>query len=160
MKKEPAPQGAYTGRKTMMRRLACLVAATAALAAAPAHAEQLAIAQYGITAGGWPYTIALERGFFREEGLNITGIISSQGGGTSLRNMLAGDVVYGEANPGAIVVANQQAPASRSSATTRSRSPTWSGWRGRARRSAPSPICAAAASATPTRARPRRRSPS
>ena len=92
----------------MMRRLACLVAATAALAAAPAHAEQLAIAQYGITAGGWPYTIALERGFFREEGLNITGIISSQGGGTSLRNMLAGDVVYGEANPGAIVVANQQ----------------------------------------------------
>jgi NitT/TauT family transport system substrate-binding protein len=75
---------------------------------APAHAQQLAITQYGVTAGGWPYTIALERGFFRDEGLNITGIISSQGGGTSLRNMLAGDVAYGEANPGAIVVANQQ----------------------------------------------------
>jgi NitT/TauT family transport system substrate-binding protein len=86
-----------------------LFAALLALAGlAPAHAQQLAVTQYGITAGGWPYSIALERGFFRDEGLNITGIISSQGGGTSLRNMLAGDVAYGEANPGAIVVANQQ----------------------------------------------------
>jgi NitT/TauT family transport system substrate-binding protein len=98
---------------TMTRRLACLFAAyflagVAVLAATPVRAEQLAVAQYGVTAGGWPYTIALDRGFFREEGLAITGIISSQGGGTSLRNMLAGDVVYGEANPGAIVVANQQ----------------------------------------------------
>jgi len=87
---------------------ALLAGLLALVGLAPAHAQQLAITQYGVTAGGWPYTIALERGFFRDEGLNITGIISSQGGGTSLRNMLAGDVAYGEANPGAIVVANQQ----------------------------------------------------
>ena len=44
---------------------------------------------------------------FQEEGANVTGIISSQGGGTSVRNAMAG-VAYGEANPGAIAVAIQQ----------------------------------------------------
>ena len=39
------------------------------------------------------------KGYFKEEGLNITGIISSAGGGTSLRNMLAGGAPYGEVNP-------------------------------------------------------------
>ena len=46
------------------------------------------------------------KGYFKEEGLNITGIISSAGGGTSLRNMLAGGgVPYGEVNPGVVVSA-------------------------------------------------------
>jgi NitT/TauT family transport system substrate-binding protein len=37
----------------------------------------------------------------------VTGIVASQGGGTSVRNAMAG-VAYGEANPGAIAVAIQQ----------------------------------------------------
>ena len=43
----------------------------------------------------------LHKGYFKEEGLNVTGLITSAGGGTSLRNMLAGGgVPYGEVNPG------------------------------------------------------------
>jgi NitT/TauT family transport system substrate-binding protein len=50
--------------------------------------------------------VAMAKGYFKEEGLNITGLISSAGGGTSLRNMLAGGgVPYGEVNPGVVVSA-------------------------------------------------------
>jgi NitT/TauT family transport system substrate-binding protein len=54
-----------------------------------------------------PFAVALAKGYFKEEGANVTGIVSSQGGGTSVRNAMAG-VAYGEANPGAIAVAIQQ----------------------------------------------------
>jgi NitT/TauT family transport system substrate-binding protein len=54
-----------------------------------------------------PFGVALAKGFFKEEGANVTGIIASQGGGTSVRNAMSG-VAYGEANPGAVAVAIQQ----------------------------------------------------
>ena len=76
----------------------------AALAAA--SAEDIAVGNYGSSANGMPFGIALAKGYFKEEGANVTGIISSQGGGTSVRNAMAG-VAYGEANPGAIAVAIQ-----------------------------------------------------
>jgi NitT/TauT family transport system substrate-binding protein len=70
------------------------------------HAEELAIGNYGVSANGMPFGVAMAKGYFKEEGLNITGLISSAGGGTSLRNMLAGGgVPYGEVNPGVIVSA-------------------------------------------------------
>lgn len=95
--------------KSMIRQAAVAAAFLVAGALGRAEAaDQIAVAQYGITSGGWPYAIALEKGFFKEEGLDISGVISSQGGGTSLRNMLSGGVVFGEVNPGAVVVANQQ----------------------------------------------------
>jgi NitT/TauT family transport system substrate-binding protein len=75
---------------------------------AQAGAEQLAVGNYGVAANGMPFAVAMAKGFFQAEGANVTGIISSQGGGTSVRNMIAGGVAYGEANPGAIAVANQQ----------------------------------------------------
>ena len=55
-----------------------------------------------------PFGVALAKGYFKEEGANVTGIIASQGGGTSVRNMRWRGVPYGEANPGAIAVAIQQ----------------------------------------------------
>jgi len=71
-----------------------------------AGAEELAIGNYGVSANGMPFGVALAKGYFKDEGLNITGLISSAGGGTSLRNMLAGGgVPYGEVNPGVIVSA-------------------------------------------------------
>jgi NitT/TauT family transport system substrate-binding protein len=71
-----------------------------------AGAEELAIGNYGVSANGMPFGVALVKGYFKDEGLNITGLISSAGGGTSLRNMLAGGgVPYGEVNPGVIVSA-------------------------------------------------------
>jgi NitT/TauT family transport system substrate-binding protein len=74
----------------------------------PAGAEEIAVGNYGIAANGMPFAVALEKKFYQQEGANVTGIISSQGGGTSIRNMLAGGVAYGEANPGVTAVAIQQ----------------------------------------------------
>jgi NitT/TauT family transport system substrate-binding protein len=73
---------------------------------ASAGAEELAIGNYGVSANGMPFGVALAKGYFKDEGINVTGLISSAGGGTSLRNMLAGGgVPYGEVNPGVVVSA-------------------------------------------------------
>jgi NitT/TauT family transport system substrate-binding protein len=80
--------------------------AVAAFAVTTAHSEDIAVGNYGSSANGMPFGIALAKGYFKEEGANVTGIISSGGGGTSVRNAMAG-VAYGEANPGAIAVAIQ-----------------------------------------------------
>lgn len=75
---------------------------------AAVRAEQIAVGNFGVSANGMPYAVALDKGFFKEEGINVTGIITSAGGGTSLRNMIAGGVPYGEVNPGVVVAAIQQ----------------------------------------------------
>lgn len=90
-------------------RLTTIAAAFAAvLGALPAKAEQIAVGNFGVSANGMPYAVALEKGFFKAEGINVTGIITSAGGGTSLRNMLAGGVPFGEVNPGVVIAAIQQ----------------------------------------------------
>jgi len=72
-----------------------------------ASAQQLAIGNYGSSANGMPFGVALHKGLFKAEGIEVTGLIASQGGGTSVRNAMSG-VPYGEANPGAVAVAIQQ----------------------------------------------------
>jgi NitT/TauT family transport system substrate-binding protein len=91
------------------RLFGCVTGAAVALAiaASSASAEQLAIGNYGSSANGMPFGVALYKGFFKDEGIDVTGLIASQGGGTSVRNAMSG-VPYGEANPGAIAVAIQQ----------------------------------------------------
>jgi NitT/TauT family transport system substrate-binding protein len=71
-----------------------------------ASCEELAVGNYGVSANGMPFGVALVKGYFKDEGINITGLISSAGGGTSLRNVLnGGGVPYGEVNPGVVVSA-------------------------------------------------------
>jgi len=93
------------GRRLLARLIVPAIAV--AIAASAASAEQLAIGNYGSSANGMPFGVALYKGFFKEEGIDVTGLIVSQGGGTSVRNAMSG-VAYGEANPGAIAVAIQQ----------------------------------------------------
>jgi NitT/TauT family transport system substrate-binding protein len=77
-----------------------------ALLVCGAHAEELVVSNYAVSANGMPFGVAMAKGYFKEEGLNITGLISSAGGGTTLRNMLAGGgSPYGEVNPVAVVSA-------------------------------------------------------
>jgi NitT/TauT family transport system substrate-binding protein len=78
------------------------------LAAGPAPAEEIVVSNYGVSANGMPYAVAMEKGFFSEEGANVTGILTSAGGGTTLRNMLAGNAPYAEVNPNAVISAVQQ----------------------------------------------------
>ena len=73
---------------------------------ASAGAEEIVVSNYAVSANGMPFGVAMAKGYFKDEGLNITGLISSAGGGTTLRNMLAGGgVPYGEVNPGVVVSA-------------------------------------------------------
>ena len=98
----------------MQARARFRIFAAAALGAcliARAAAEEIAVSNYGIAANGMPYAVALEKKLYQAEGADVTGIISSQGGGTSIRNMLAGGVAYGEANPG--VMRSGREPTSR-----------------------------------------------
>jgi NitT/TauT family transport system substrate-binding protein len=85
-----------------------VICALGAAMLGPTGAEEIAVGNYGIAANGMPFAVALEKKLYQQEGANVTGIISSQGGGTSIRNMLAGGVAYGEANPGVTAVAIQQ----------------------------------------------------
>ena len=73
-----------------------------------AQAEEIVVSNYGVSANGMPYAVAMEKGYFKEEGANVTGILSSAGGGTTLRNMLAGNAPYAEVNPNAVIAAIQQ----------------------------------------------------
>lgn len=97
---------AYIGRT--LRSLATAPVLIAALVLPASAGEKIAVGNYAISANGMPYAVALAKGYFKAEGADIDGIISSQGGGTSVRNMIAGGVAFGEANPGAISVANLQ----------------------------------------------------
>jgi NitT/TauT family transport system substrate-binding protein len=82
---------------TSIRNCALALAALSAAAAAPAFAEEIEISNYGVGTNGMPYAVALGAGYFDEFGLDITGIRSSPGGAPTIRNLLAGDLSYGEA---------------------------------------------------------------
>ncbi len=93
----------------MLRAALCAAALTAAaISASPAQAERLTVSQYGILVPTLPYAVALEKGFFKEEGLDIDGVIQSHGGGTSVRNMIASELPVAEmALPAAIAAFKQ-----------------------------------------------------
>jgi NitT/TauT family transport system substrate-binding protein len=76
--------------------------------AGSARAEDIVVSNYGVSANGMPFAVAMAKGFFKQEGANVTGILTSAGGGTTLRNMLAGNAPYAEVNPNAVIAAAQQ----------------------------------------------------
>jgi NitT/TauT family transport system substrate-binding protein len=110
--RQPAVDRVRTSEGSMQTgtrfRIVAVAAALGACLAAHAGAAEIAVGNYGIAANGMPFAVALEMKLYQAEGADVTGIISSQGGGTSIRNMLAGGVAYGEANPGVTAVAIQQ----------------------------------------------------
>src|SRR5471032_1593311 len=81
------------------------LALTLAAAAAPGAAAQtkLSVTQYGKVVGSLPWAIAFEKGWLKEDGLKVESILSSDGGGTSMRNMLASDLPFGESATSAAV---------------------------------------------------------
>src|SRR5450759_1856106 len=97
---------------TMLKHLAKLGLFAAMLcAAATARAETITVTHWGAAFYGAPYAVAMEKGFFKKRGVDITGILTSQGGGTSVRNTLAGDLPFGEvALPAAVEAINSGVP--------------------------------------------------
>jgi NitT/TauT family transport system substrate-binding protein len=93
--------------KNITRSRSSLVALVALATAwtAPAAAEEIEISNYGVGTNGMPYAVALGMGYFKEFGLDITGIRSSPGGAPTIRNLLAGDLSFGEAGLTAVLAA-------------------------------------------------------
>jgi NitT/TauT family transport system substrate-binding protein len=85
--------------------------AALALALLPLHAmaaEQIVVSNFGVAANGMPYAIAMDKGFFKAEGADVSGILSSSGGGTTVRNLMTGHLSFGEIDLAGTVAAIQQ----------------------------------------------------
>jgi NitT/TauT family transport system substrate-binding protein len=84
-----------------------LLAACAIALAHSAAAEQIVVSNYAVTTNGMPFAVAMEKGYFKEFKVNVDGILTSDGGGTTIRNLLGGKLAYGEAAVSAVVSAVQ-----------------------------------------------------
>ncbi len=90
------------------RRHAGLAISLALLAASPAAAEDVVVTQYGAAFAGAPFAVAIDGGFFKRAGLDITAVIAGAGGGSSVRNVLASSLGYGKVVVSAAVAAIQE----------------------------------------------------
>lgn len=88
-------------------RLWAAAAAVATISVGTAQAqEDITVTHWGVLMYGAPYAIAMDQGFFEEAGVEIGDILSSSGGGTTVRNVLSGDLLYGETSLAAAVSAH------------------------------------------------------
>jgi NitT/TauT family transport system substrate-binding protein len=83
------------------------IVALALVAGHAARAEQIVVSNYAVTTNGMPFAVAMAKGYFKEFGANVDAILTSDGGGTTVRNLLGGKLAYGEAAVSAIVSAVQ-----------------------------------------------------
>ena len=92
-----------------MRHFALWISAGLAITAIawPAHAEKLTVTQYGRVLATLPWAVALEKGMFKEAGLDIDGITAGSGGGTSVRNVLASGLPFGDVSTSAALAAER-----------------------------------------------------
>lgn len=87
-----------------------MLAAVVALAmvySSASQAYQLAISQYGRVTATLPWAVAIEKGYFNDAGIKIDQVIAGAGGGTTLRNVLASDLPYGEVATSAAIAAKR-----------------------------------------------------
>lgn len=80
----------------LTRLLPLAAAMAAAVLPTQSRSETITVTHWGSAFYGAPYAVAMEKGFFRKYGVDITGVLTSQGGGTSVRNTMAGDLPFGE----------------------------------------------------------------
>jgi NitT/TauT family transport system substrate-binding protein len=86
--------------------LVAIVAPAMAYSSA-SQAYQLAISQYGRVTATLPWAVAIEKGYFNDSGIKIDQVIAGAGGGTTLRNVLASDLPYGEVATSAAIAAKR-----------------------------------------------------
>ena len=89
----------------MNKKLGSLIAGALLALVSAARADTITVTHWGAEFYGAPYAVAMDKGFFKSRGLDITGILTSTGGGTSVRNTLAGDLPFGEVSLAAAVQA-------------------------------------------------------
>lgn len=72
---------------------------------AGARADSIHLSHFGEVMQSIPWAVALEQKLFQKNNVDVTDVISSQGGGTTIRNMLAGGLGFGASAAGAAVTA-------------------------------------------------------
>jgi len=71
----------------------------------PAAAEDVLVTQYKADPSGAAFGVGIDKGFFKKAGVDITGVINGEGGGTSVRALIASELGYGETSPAAGIAA-------------------------------------------------------
>lgn len=99
---------AQQSRFRSTRTFAAIGLAALSLVASFARADEISVTQWGTSLYGLPYAVAMENGLFKKAGIDITGILGSGGGGTTVRNILASDTPYGEVAVAAALAAQRQ----------------------------------------------------
>jgi len=92
----------------MKLKYGMLILALSVALASRAAADDLLVTQYKNDPSGAPYAIALERGFFKQHGVDVTDIISGAGGGASVRSAMASDFGFGDVTAAAVISAAEQ----------------------------------------------------
>jgi NitT/TauT family transport system substrate-binding protein len=87
---------------------ALVIAAAVFLFSHPASCEDIDVAQYRTSTSGFPYAVADAKGFFKEEGADVTGIIGTIGGGSDVRNLVAAGLPYADVSLSSAISAIQQ----------------------------------------------------
>jgi len=82
-----------------------LLVSVIALVSRVVQAETITVTHWGGQFYGVPYAVAMEKGFFSKNGVDVTGILTAAGGGTAVRNTLAGGIPFGEVSLAAAVQA-------------------------------------------------------
>ena len=73
-----------------------------------AEAAEIVVTLWGTGMYGVPYAVAIEKGFFKDAGIDLTSIAGGTGGGNVLRNVLASELPFGEVAISAAVAAQKQ----------------------------------------------------
>ncbi len=94
--------------RTGGRAAAALGLVLALAASLPAPADTLAISEYAKITSTLPWAVAFKKGYLKQDGLNVTDIVSSSGGGSSLRNILASDMAVGNLGTATAIAAINQ----------------------------------------------------
>jgi NitT/TauT family transport system substrate-binding protein len=93
-------------RQSMMTRFGLVMGLAAGLMSGAARAETITVTHWGGQFYGVPYAVSMAKGFFKKNGpVDVTGILTAAGGGTAIRNTLAGDIPFGEVSLAAAVQA-------------------------------------------------------
>lgn len=93
---------------SMKRWWVAVLALALGLAGSAQAGQQIVVSNYGVAANGMPYAVAMAKGFFKQAGADVSGILSSQGGGTTIRNLQGGGLDYAEVDLAGAVAAIRQ----------------------------------------------------
>jgi NitT/TauT family transport system substrate-binding protein len=83
------------------------VLAGVSVLAQPTQSAEIVVSQYGVSPGSMPWAIALDQGYFKQEGVEVTNVRSASGSAPTVRDLIAGRLPYGEAGITGVLTANQ-----------------------------------------------------